>query len=225
MENNPMKTIVESAKNASFGNAVVQLADELNRKMFEHKELGRPKAYREKVYHEGRTAIGLRIFEESQKERERIDGELAQREHDWREQVEKKSTARSHALQFAQNKAGAMSDAELTAQLEKYTTADFITDDPNVVDAYFSESRLRDGITETDTFRELVTAKSYDSPWLQNPESAQLVRERNMYNSAKRFEIPVVDLGGKTASVSLDDFLDGSDAEQGADLFSQAAAV
>lgn len=211
----PIKELLTTASNHRLTATVADLADELNRRMDEAENLGRSKPEIGKLREKGRAAIAKATVKLADEEIERIRAELDNRRRDYADELDRNLTRRSIELEEARTRFGAMGEGELRAELERITTADFITEAPNVVDELFRTAK-GSGVDpgEWGAYRKLVLDKNYRQPWLQNPEARGLNTELSAYEKIEPFTVPLVMRENgrvKTSSLAVDDLLDGGE--------------
>ena len=210
---NEIRKILESAANTAIATKALELADKLNGDMREAVELGRPKAYRERMYQARRTEMAKTLFDLVEAEADKLQAGIKADAKKWTDAAERNLHARVGKLEMAKTRYDAMSLGELETELESTASQQFIAEDPAIIDALVSTARTRGIDTAVvDAARELLVQKNYNSPWLQSPEAAQSQKEITLYSNRGRdaFNVPIVNLEGKTSSLAFDEILDGS---------------
>ena len=210
-----MREILATASNNRVTAIILELTDKLNERLAESKALGRSPDELSKIRQKGKEEITKATLSLADSEAKRIAGELDKRRREYLDDREKHTAKRALELEEARTRFGAMGDDELKAELERISTADFITDSPIIVDELFRTAKSA-GIdaAERDAYRTLVIEKNYREPWTQNAEARGLQAELKVYAETKPYTVPVVSRDGsttRTAAISVDDLLTGGD--------------
>jgi hypothetical protein len=204
---NPVVELVRNGKNKIVTGLALELSDALNGAIAQAKEREFPKSRTDKMYEEGRDEIGRRLFEAVDARAQAIRDEFAKAENSYADDNARHINRKVAELAIAQNRYDAMGVGELNSELENIATGEFITVDPNFVDALFTAARTA-GV-DVNAYRELVIEKNYRSPWLQDPEGKALNDELKMSESCKGFDFPCVFDGEGVTMFSVDDLLEG----------------
>jgi hypothetical protein len=211
VESNPMAEVLKTAKNSAITTRAVELADKINADIVEARDLGRSQRAIERLFAERRKDMALQLLELVETETNSLKASLTKAEDEWNEAAERGLHARASRLEIAKVRYSAMSDAELHQELDRVTTAEFITGDPVETDALFVAAKAAAvDVNELAAYRQTALETGYQAPWTQNAEARQAVKEIAFYESTAAFEIPAIGPDGSTFAVDYGDLLDGT---------------
>ena len=207
-DENPLIALVKSAKNTSVTGLALTLTDALDGVMREAVESEMPKKKMEKLFQASREEIAKRLFQEIDERATEIRASFERDGKAYANDAVQHLNRSAQELELSRNRFGAMSDAELRAELENIATSEY-TSDPNTIDALFVAAKSS-GIPPTDVapYREVLISKDYQSPWKQNPASRILQNELDMCAECRGYDFPLVGYDDSVTMLSIDDLLE-----------------
>ena len=188
---NELRKVLETASNAKVIGEVLEMVDTLHGKVSDFENAGKASSEVDALIARGERLIIEQLTAIVDREKKRLQAELDERRKKYEDEADRRVTRRALALQEATLRYGAMSGAELKAELETILSAEFVDQSPAVLDALQTEARTVLDSTEVDAFREQLRKKRYREPWIQDAKGRDLVTELELYSGTRAREIPV----------------------------------
>lgn len=121
----------------------------------------------------------------------------------YQQQYEKNSIANEKKVSDYQRKVAGMTQNELIAEVEKYTSSNEVIDS-RLVDCLSSEIKYEDPVHH-EILRTEAIKKNYESPWLSSDEGKQLTQEFELFENCVKHpgQFPATFIDEETGKTSL----------------------
>ena len=207
-DGNPVIAIMRTARNPTTTNKVLEMATAINTESAKLEAIGRPIANRQETFELRKRELQAAVTGLIKADVQANESVIAKARAAWEKETGNNLNRRHMEMQTAEVRYRAMNPDELRSVLQGFCEAEFILEDPVVVDAAFAVGMASSiDAVETGAMREIVVSKRYAEPWLQNAEAQQSLREIKVLQDYEQSAVPIIEADGKMSGVTFGELL------------------